>query len=532
MSTEMTGDRRADADEPTDRPGAESAPTDDQARRPVKRRESRWRRARRWILRVLAGILIALVVLASIVLYRTWRFQSRQPVVSPADALMVDVQAASERLAQSLRFRTVTENDGAAGIDVFAPLHAFLQAEFPHVHRTMKREIIGERSLLYTWSGSDPQSRPIILLGHMDVVPAQPENLDRWTHPPFAGTVADGYIWGRGALDDKVAVLGLLESAEALIASGFQPRRTIYLAFGHDEEGGSEGAKAIAKTLRTRDVMAQFALDEGMIITRGVMEEIDAPLATIGIAEKGYLTIEMTAHADSGHSSVPPDRTAVGALSRAIARLEAHPMPASLDGPIRHTLAYLGPEMPFVQRMAMANLWLLGGVVQGTFDGDKNTRAMIRTTTAPTMLKAGTKANVMPPSATSTVNFRILPGDTVAEVVDHVRRVVNDDRVTVEVLIGNEPSRVSRPDSAAFKLLQRTTRQVFSGAVVVPSLVVGATDGRFYEGVADDVYRFLPVIFLSDDIARLHGHDERISTEGYGRAIQFYTQLINNLQDF
>lgn len=493
--------------------------------------DSRWRRARRWLLRGLVVLVIALVALASVVLFRTWRFTSRQPTVSPAAPLAMDIQPAAERLARSVQIKTISFTEGPSGAEVYGPMHALLRESYPLVHQRMTREVIAEHSLLYTWPGSDPQSRPVIFLAHLDVVPVPAENLSKWTHPPFSGAIVDGYIWGRGTLDDKVSVMGLLESAEALLARGYQPKRTIYLAFGHDEELGGDGAKQVAQTLAERGVKAEFALDEGMIITRGIMKSIDAPLATIGIAEKGNITIELTAHAQSGHSSVPPSRTAVGALSRAITALEANQMPASLDGPIRHTLAYMGPEMPFVERMAMANLWLFSGMILDTFLANKNTRAITRTTTAPTILKGGTKNNILPGSAQAIVNFRISPNDSIADVLAHVRRVMDDDRIDIEVLQGMEPTPVSSSDSNAFKLLLRTARQVFSGAVVAPSVVVGGTDGRHYEIAADDVYRFLPVIFESADIERLHGIDERISIEGYGQLIRYYTQLFNNLQD-
>lgn len=521
MATDSTPDKRdsGDAD------GADAAE--------AKPKRRRWPRIRRWLWRSVAALAVVLVLLISVVLFRTWRFQSRQPTVSPAAPLAADfdVEAAARRLGEMVRFKTVTRNEAAAGIDVYQPVHDFLAHTYPLVHQTMTRETIAESSLLYTWTGTEPNLPPVILVAHMDVVPAQPENLDKWTYPPFSGQVADGFIWGRGTLDDKLSVMGWLEAAERLIARGFAPRRTVYLAFGHDEERNGIGAKSIAETLAQRGVRAALALDEGHILTQGVVDGIDVPLASIGIAEKGFLTLELTAHAESGHSSVPPRRTAVGALSKAISRLEQNPMSATLAGVGEHMLAYLGPEMPFVQRMAMANLWLFGGMVTSTFAANDTTNALLRTTTAPTMLQAGTKHNVLPAIATGTINFRIRPGDTVASVIAHVRRVIADERIDIEVVEAHEPSPVSDPESAAFKLLQRTTRQVFSGSVVTPALVVGMTDGRFYQSVAENVFRFLPVVFGPDDIARLHGLNERIPVTAYGQLIHFYIQLLSNLQE-
>ena len=494
-------------------------------------RPSVWRRVRTWAVRILLLLLVVVLILATIVLVRTWRFESRQPEVTPAPTLEIAVAEAAERLARSVQHRTISDDSGASGPEVYARFHQFLQDNYPKVHSALQREVVATGSLLYTWTGSEPDRQPIILVGHLDVVPMQPENADKWTHPPFAGVIADGFIWGRGVLDDKGAVLVILEAIEWLLGQGFQPRGTIYLAFGHDEElGGQQGAKAIAALLAQRGVRAAFVLDEGMFITRGVMKDIDGPLAAVGIAEKGYLTIELIAHAESGHSSIPPNRTAVGALAAAIARLETEQMPSRLSGPTQHMLQYLGPEMPFVQRMAMANLWLFEPFVRDIFAKKHTTASLVRTTTAPTMLQAGTKDNVLSATATGVINFRILPGDSVASVLAHVRDVIDDSRIEVKVRLQEEPSPVSDPSSPAFRMLHRTIREVFDDTVVAPTVMAGMTDARHYVPTTDAIFRFLPLVYGPDDLARLHGVNERIPVEDYGRAIQFYIQLLRNVQ--
>lgn len=490
----------------------------------------RWPRIRWWLARAGAVLGAGLLILASVVLFRTCRLESRQPRVDPAEPLAIPLEQAAERLSRAVRIPTVSSDHGPADPELFLALHRLLETSFPRVHATLGRELVGPSSLLYTWPGSDPSARPVILAAHMDVVPADPADADAWIHPPFSGVIADGHIWGRGTLDDKMSVLGILEAAEALLAEGFQPRRTLYLAFGHDEEITSQGAMAIAKILAERGVRAELALDEGLVLTRGVMKSLDAPVAAVGIAEKGYLTVELTAHAEAGHSSMPPRRTAVGALARAVARLRAEQMPATLEGPVEPMLDYLAPEMPFIERMAMANRWLFGSIVVGLFEASPTTEALVRTTTAPTMLSAGTKDNVLPSTATATVNFRVRPGDTTDDVVAHVRRVIDDDHIEIQVGTGEQPSPVSDPEAPGFQLIQRTVRQVFTGAVVVPGLVIGGTDGRYYQPVADDVYRFAPLDLGADDLSRIHGVNERISLENYRQVILFYAQLMRNLQ--
>jgi carboxypeptidase PM20D1 len=366
----------------------------------------------------------------------------------------------------------------------------------------------------------------------MDVVPVEPGTESAWTHPPFAGDLADGFIWGRGALDDKSGVLALLEAAELLLNQGFQPRQTVYLAFGHDEEiGGTSGAVRIAATLKSRSVRLEYVLDEGLAVTEGIVPGLKPPAALIGIAEKGFASIELEATAAGGHSSMPPPSTAVGIVAAAVHRLEAHQMPASLDGPAALLFDSLGPDMPFLTRLAIANRWLLEGMIIGKLTGSEATNALVRTTTAATIIEGGVKDNVLPAHARAVVNFRIKPGDSIEGVLAHVKAMVADSRVTIRLLDpegARDASPVSSTTSEGFIAISQTIRQVFPGTLVAPSLVLGATDSRNYEQLATDVYRFLPYTIGPDDTSRIHGTNERISIESYRNCVRFYTQLLKN----
>jgi carboxypeptidase PM20D1 len=361
-----------------------------------------------------------------------------------------------------------------------------------------------------------------------DVVPADPA---QWSHAPFSGDIADGYVWGRGTLDDKVAVLGILEAIGALAAEGFRPRRTVYLAFGHDEElGGDAGAAAIAALLRTRHVALEAVVDEGGAILQGVVPGVALPVATVGVAEKGSVTLALTAHGAGGHSSMPPRRSAIGHLSRAIDRLERDQFPARLDGASLGLFEAVGPEMAWPYRVLFANLWLFRPVVLRALTSAPSTAAAVRTTIAPTMLQAGIKENVLAPSARALVNLRILPGETVASVAERVRRVVDDSVVTVSVVgRGDEPSPVSPTDTAPYRALAAAIGQIYPSAIPAPFLVVGATDPRHYAGLTRNVYRFAPLPLTSADLNRFHGVDERIAIPDYLRAVRWYAQVIRQL---
>jgi carboxypeptidase PM20D1 len=484
--------------------------------------------------RIAAALLGLLVVLVGVAGVRTQRLETPAVTLTPAATLDLDTAGVAGRLAAALRFPTISYLEpGRIDDAAFAGLRAFLETSYPLAHGMLDREIIGGHSLLYTWPGTQPELAPVLLLSHMDVVPVEEGARGEWTHPPFAGVVADGFVWGRGALDNKTGVLGILEAVELLLAEGHRPRRTVLLAFGHDEEaGGFTGARAIATLLQERGVRPALVLDEGGFITQGVTPGIGSPVALVGVAEKGYLSLELLARSDGGHSSMPPAQTAVGVLARAVDRLQSSPFPARLDGVPLDMFTQLAPAMGFGTRAAVANLWLSRPMLERQLLAAPTTAAMLRTTTAPTMFEGSPKDNVLPIHARAVVNFRIRPGESVASVSARVRRVIDDERVVVRAIqpFLVEPSPISPSDGAAFELLRRTILQVQPDALVAPYLLMAATDARHYTGIADNVYRFLPVRITPDDLHRVHGTDERIHIDDYARIVRFFHQLLLNLE--
>jgi carboxypeptidase PM20D1 len=369
-------------------------------------------------------------------------------------------------------------------------------------------------------------------MGHLDVVPVEPGTEAAWQHPPFSGAIADGFIWGRGAMDDKFTVVGLMEAAETLLAGGFQPQRTVYFAFGHDEElGGDHGAAAMAAELERRGVRAEFVLDEGGALIERAVPGLSGPLACIGVAEKGSVSVRLEARAAGGHSSAPPRHTAVGKIAAAVAALEREPLPARLSPPVRAMLEFVAPELPLVPyRLIMANLWLFEPFLLRALTSEPATNATVRTSTAATMIGGGIKENVLPASAWAVVNYRILPGDRVESVLTHVRSVVRDPDVEIRPLPGSrEPTVVSPANVPAFDLLAKSVRSVFPEAVVAPYLTIGGTDVRHYQRVSTNLYRFMPLVADRSDLARMHGTNERVSVEGYKRGVQFYAALLAGL---
>jgi carboxypeptidase PM20D1 len=485
--------------------------------------------------RVVLGVGLLLLALAAVMLFRTTRIPAPAAGSAAPDAappFAVDTAAAARDLAGAVRFPTVSlASGGPIDTAAFLGLHRYLEQTFPLVHAALKREVVSGLSLIYTWQGTDPALPPVVLMGHMDVVPVPAPNLPEWQHGPFSGDLADGFVWGRGTLDDKITVLSVLEAVEGLLKAGYRPARTIYLTFGHDEEvSGRYGARAIVAKLVAEGVKPALVLDEGGFMGAGLMPGLAGRAALVGIAEKGYVSLRLRAEAPGGHSSMPGDRTAIGALSRAIARLEADPFPMALHGPTRGMVEAMAPYLPFSKRLLIANLWLTAPLVSRELAGSPLGAALLHTTTSPTMLQAGIKDNVLPPEASAVVNFRILPGETVASVTQRVRRVVDDSGISVGPLdsVAVDPSPVSDVASPAYRLVAATVAAMAPGerVPVIPYLVMGGTDAKYWGDHSDRVFRFLAVPLAPGDEKRVHGVNERVAVADLAASIGFFARLI------
>jgi carboxypeptidase PM20D1 len=479
---------------------------------------------------ILKWLGIALLLLIIIAVINTLRFKSKQLTgLSPAPDMVVS-DSAFTHLAQAVRFRTVSYNDiSLMDSTQFEGFITFIEKTYPLVHSRLKRERVNGYSLLFEWKGKNTSLKPALLMGHYDVVPVIQGTQKMWKRQPFAGEIDGGYVYGRGTLDDKSTVMGILEAVEYLLTQNYTPNRTFYLAFGHDEEvSGLNGAQKIVALLKSRKISLEFGLDEGGTIKEEGLGGIKQPLALIGIAEKGYASLTLTATGEGGHSSMPPTQTSIGMLAEALDKLQKNPFPSTLSSTSNAMLDYIGPEMGFGQKMVMANRWLLAPVIKKSIGTTSAGSAMLHTTIAPTMFDAGVKDNVLPIEASATVNFRIMPGETVQTVIEHVRKVIDNEKVVVESIkkYDSNPSPVADTASVGFRTIHRSVGRCFPEAVVAPYLVLGATDARFYREVCDNMFRFMPVRMKDEDIARLHGTNERVSAEGFKSFVRFYATVI------
>jgi carboxypeptidase PM20D1 len=478
--------------------------------------------------RVLRGFAFALAVLLIVMGVNAWRVAVPVVAVAPFRPAL-DTAAMSRRLAAALAIPTLSATPEAPSLERFFELHALLRAQFPRVHGVLEREVVANASLLYRWKGRG-DCPGVLLAAHQDVVPVEPGTEASWTHPPFAGVVAEGAVW-RGALDDKASLLAILEAVEHLLAQDVRPECDVWLAFGHDEEvSGLEGAVAMAALLRRRGVVLDYVLDEGGAITLGAIPGTTTPLATIGVAEKGYVSLRLVARDAGGHSSMPPRRTAIGRLARAVALLEEHRPSADFSPVQRELLRRIAPHVDPLQRVVLSNLWLTAPLVERLLAAQPASDATLRTTTAPTLFHAGIKDNVLAQRAEAVVNFRVRVGDRIDGVLAHVRETIDDDGIAIEVLDGfrSEPSAVSAWEDPAFARIEAALRSVSPEPelVVAPYVTSGGTDARHYAALTPRLYRFLPVLMTPELLASFHGNNERIPLAEYERMVRFYLRLL------
>lgn len=460
----------------------------------------------------------------------------------------VDLDGAVKRLSKAVQFPTISNQDrNDFDVKAFEGYHKFLVEAYPLAHKTLKREVLGDPrpySLLYTWEGKNPDLPPALFYAHQDVVPVPQDSLDQWDQKPFSGAVADGYIWGRGVLDDKNQIHGILEAAEMKIKEGWQPSRTLYFVFGQDEEvGGPEGAKHIADILEQRGIKRfAFVLDESAPLTPGIFPGIPDNTALIGIAQKGFVSLELAMNGVGGHSSQPPKETNIGILAKAITKLEAAQFPYRIHEAVRHQYRYMGPELdkdkqPMYAAVAFGKDGEMTDLEKKFIEdmaSNQVTRAMLHTTIAVTMFNAGIKDNVLPPAATAVVNFRPMPGDTPEVIIEYVKKAIGDDRITVRDISASTPAtNVANPDGPGYKALEKTIRQIWGNDLIVaPFFVIGGSDSKHFQArpFAPDVFTITGIqLENTKEFEGFHGVNERIKVNEYAKTIGFFYQLMNNL---
>ncbi|XP_061629353.1 N-fatty-acyl-amino acid synthase/hydrolase PM20D1.2-like isoform X2 [Phyllopteryx taeniolatus] len=433
---------------------------------------------------------------------------------------------------QAIRIPTVSFSPTESNTTALLHFNSFLRRAFPTLFTSglVHHELVANYSHLFWVPGSQLDLVPYLLLAHIDVVPATES--DGWVAPPFSAQEIDGFIYGRGTIDDKSSLMGILQALEYLLIQGYAPHRGFYLGLGHDEEvSGYQGALNIVRLLKQRNVRLAFVLDEGLAVLDGVISGLDGPAALIGVSEKGLATVKLSVSTLPGHASMPSRESSIGILAAAVKRLEDNPMPMLFGhGPERETFEHLAHKFGLPLKFVLSNLWLFSPLVGRFLEQKPDSNAFVRTTTAVTIFNAGVKLNVMPSLAEAYVNLRIHTAQSLQEVMDLIQFTIGDHRVKIELIEGFDPLPVSSSDdkSYGFQIIKKTVLDMFPTVAVAPGICVGNTDSRHFKDLTKDIYRFAPLWFKPGDAKRFHGINERISRKNYEDLVLFYSRLIQN----
>ncbi|MGD1832227.1 MAG: M20/M25/M40 family metallo-hydrolase [Sphaerochaetaceae bacterium] len=471
---------------------------------------------------VILSIIVTLLSTAfirTIIIRHTAASKLQESYEIPSD---IPLEDAAENLAEAVSFKTV-----ASEKENFPPFHKFLSEHYPLVHSKLSRMYSDTDNLVFVYEGKDPSLPPALLTAHQDVVPADE---GEWEHPPFEAVIDDdGYIYGRGSFDDKSSLIAILESVEYLLKQNFVPKRTWYIAFGCDEETrGSDGASLIASRFEEDGIRFGFLLDEGGVVAKGFIGQIKAPIAVVGVCEKGNAHVSMEVSLIGGHSSTPKNPTSMGILAKAVSQIEHHPQSPRLIAPVKQMLHHLGLHAPFSFAYIVLNSWLFAPIIISIFKKNPTMNALIRSTTTVTMVKGSEAANIIPTTSYGIMNIRMLPGEKAATVIDSITKDLKDDRVRFTVEYESPVSSVSPIDTKGFAHLKNTISTIFPECVVSPYVMTGGSDALHYEKVCDNVYRFTPALMDNSELDRMHNTNERFSKENLSNAILFYTTLIRN----
>ena len=455
------------------------------------------------------------------------------------------MENAVKNLSDALKIKTVSNRD-AKKVDwkEFDRFLKFLDSNYKNVSSTCEKRIINKYSPVYIWRCKrGNKKKPVLLIGHYDVVPVEESTEGAWLKEPFSGEIDDNFIWGRGAIDDKNAVIGLMEALDSLIAAGVEPNeRDIYFAFGFDEEvGGTMGAKEIARAFELEKIEFEFVLDEGGCIVYDMLEGLGNPVALIGIAEKGSSNIRITCESAGGHSSMPGRNTAIGKLSRIINNIEKNPMPDRLTITAEEMFKALAVNLP-KQKRIFSNIDKLFPVIKGKLSKISALNALIRTTIAFTQIEGGDAPNILPKRASAIANLRLLQGDTTDQAIEHIKRVNRGIDFKIEKLLVEEPSEISDMNGKSFNILKDIIASEFRigdilpsheyknrSVGIVPYLMMGSTDSRKYYNVCHAIYRFYPLYLEKELYGTMHGVNERIPVERFLKMISFYKALIKKI---
>ncbi|TWP28954.1 M20/M25/M40 family metallo-hydrolase [Apibacter muscae] len=508
--------------------------------------------------KIFLGIAILALVLFLILIIKTYTYpfkkivESQEKIKTSGNISIMDESL--QRLAGGIRIPTISTTEyEETNFKPFDEFKQYLRDSYPRVYNSLETTTINNYGLVFHWKGKNSTKKPILFLSHYDVVPVTGYNLDTiknspvifqpkdqpiapiqenknsWDYSPFSGAVVNGRIYGRGTLDMKGMLFSILEAADQLLKEGFEPEQDLWFAFGHDEEvSGKQGAVNIAQFFKSKNIEFEAVYDEGgfIIAPHSILESIGKPMALVGVGEKGFLTLNIEVEGIGGHSSMPPEKSSLVYAAEIIELLNSTQMDAEIIEPINNFLKNVGGEMGFTSRMAIANQWLLQPVLIKSLSKTPASNALVRTTTAITMAKGSDAPNVLSTTAEITVNFRILPGNTVKQVMDHVENLCKGYKVHIKTISSREPSKISSSQTDGFKKIESAVNKIYPGAIISPYITIGGTDAYKYQIVSNNIYRFMPIMVNQFEQRTIHNENEHISIDNYSKMIAYFKELM------
>ena len=471
-------------------------------------------------------VFIVLIIFVAVLLLRAAMFTPKPQPAPSQECVTLDEERIVADMQQLIRCKTVSYHDESL-VDKgeFEKFQALLPQLYPRIHETCTRKFLGVNGMLYHWKGKSSEE-PVVFMSHYDVVPVEEE---QWDKPAFEGVLEDGVLWGRGTLDTKGTLCGIMEAAEKLMSEGFVPEHDIYFAFSGQEEINGPSCPAIVDWFEEQGIHPAMVLDEGGAVVEHVFPGVKQECAVIGIAEKGVTNIEFHAKSNGGHASTPPIHTVVGELAQAVVDVEQHPFPRQMTKPVREMLDTLGRHSTFLYKIIFANLWCF----EGLFDmvckkagGELN--AMMRTTCAMTKMEGSKAFNVIPPTASVGMNLRLLGKDTVDSAKAYLEKVIDNPNIEVTVFEGRNPSAESNTDCAEWEKLTQAVVDTWQQALVSPYLMMACSDSWHYCRITDRVYKFSAMKLSKEERGLIHGNNERVPVETLVKTVEFYVRLMKN----
>lgn len=473
---------------------------------------------------ILFAVMAAFVIFATVILVRAALFQPKNGLTPSQETVDLDEDRIVKDMQEMIRCKTVSYNEESLVDQAeFRKFQELLPRLYPMIHETCERKFLGVNGMLYHWKGQEV-GNPVVLMSHYDVVPVEES---QWEKPAFEGLLEDGVIWGRGTLDTKGTLCGILEAAEKLMEEGYVPKRDVYFAFSGQEEINGTTCPDMVEWFAQNKIHPAMVVDEGGAVVENVFPGVEGDCALIGIAEKGMANIEFYAKSSGGHASMPPVHTIVGELALAVAAVESHPFPRQLTKPVKEMLDTLGRHSSFLYKVLFANMWCF----EGLFDmvckksgGELN--AMLRTTCAMTKMQAGKAFNVIPPTASVGMNLRLMGKDTPESAKEYLTKVIQNPNIEVSIYEGRTPSGDSDTSCAEWTTLCQAVTDTWKGAIVSPYLMMACSDSWYYGKITDRVYKFSAMKLSKEERGMIHGNNERVPVATLVKTVEFYMRLL------